>query len=113
MIWGNNMKHVRYLLFIIFIFLPSIIYSQYLEPGDIDIFINGYMQIKNILDEHKDDREDRDWVIYHKLTDDSFKTTIEEYIKNPTKNKFNDIQISYQEILNCKTPQELENIFKK
>ena len=105
------MKHIRCLLYMTFIFLPSILYSQYLELGDIDIFMNGYTQIKTILDEYKDDKEDRDWVTYNGLTD-AFSKSSEEYIKSPTNKKFNDLQRQYLEILNCKTPYELENIFK-
>ena len=43
------MKHIRSLLYLIFIFLPSMIYSQYLESRDIDIFMSGYTQIKTFL----------------------------------------------------------------
>jgi hypothetical protein len=96
----------------IFIFLHSIIYSQYLESGDVDIFINEYTQIKNILDEHKSDKEDEDWVKYNSLMD-AFQTTSEEYIKKPTNNKmFNDIKRHYQEMLDCKAPWELERVFR-
>jgi hypothetical protein len=73
--------------------------------------MNGYGQIKNILDEYRDDKEDRDWVTYNGLMDTYTKSS-EEYIKNPTNNKFTDLQRHYRGILNCKTPLELENIFK-
>jgi hypothetical protein len=105
------MKHIKY-LGAIFIFLPSVIYSQYLEMEDINIFINGYVQIKNIVDEHRDDGEDADWIKYDELMD-TFSTVAEEYIKKQTNNKFNELKGKYQEIINCKTPQKLENIFQK
>jgi hypothetical protein len=73
--------------------------------------MSGYTQIKNILDEHKDDKGDRDWVTYN-TSMDAFSKSSEEYIKNPTNNKFNDFQRCYREILNGKIPQELEHIFK-
>jgi hypothetical protein len=96
----------------IFIFLPFIIYSQYLEPGDVDIFINEYAQIKHILDEHRSDKEDGDWIKYNGLTD-AFQTISEEYIKKPTNNKmFNDTKRHYQEMLDCKVPWELERVFR-
>jgi hypothetical protein len=83
-----------------------------LEPDDIDIFINGYVEIKNILDEHRDDKEDGDWIKYNGLMYDTFPTISEEYIKRPTRNNFNNIQKQYQEIMNCIVPQGLENTFK-
>jgi hypothetical protein len=96
----------------IFIFLPSIIYSQYLGSRDVDIFINGYAQIKNILDEHRDDEENGDWVKYNGLTD-AFQTMSEEYIKKSTNNEmFNDVKRRYQEMLACKAPWELESVFR-
>ena len=105
------MKLMKCLLCMIFISLPSIIYSQYLEPEDINVFINGYVQIKNTIDEHSGDRESDDWIKYNELKN-SFSTVEGGYERGPVNYIFNAIERNYRELLDCKVPQELETILR-
>jgi hypothetical protein len=106
------MKHLKYLLLAVFISFPFAVYSQYLEPGDIGIFIGGYGRIKSVLEEHKDGPpENEDWTNYNELTD-AFARASEEYIKSSTRNNENNAKRAYREILDCKVPVELEQALR-
>jgi hypothetical protein len=104
-----NMKNAKYLLCMILLFLSVPAYSQYLAPEDIDIFINGYTQIKSIFDSRDDEGA---WAEYDRAKD-AFTKTSEEYIRKAANaDDFSELQRRYHEISNCRMPGEVEGVYR-
>jgi hypothetical protein len=91
----------------VFAFSAPIAHAQYLEPGDINVFINGFDKIKAVLNEYGDEEENEDWIAYNGLAK-KFSTATEEYVKGPArKNDLNNLRNIYQEMVECNVPGEL------
>ena len=111
------MKSYRCLFLIMFVFLPFVLFSQILVPGDIDIFINGFPTLEETIDILIDENDEMD----------SYFDQIEEFAayighiidtaiddgKTITDDEFNVLKIEYQKILQINPPKELNDTFIK
>ncbi|MDR2095832.1 MAG: hypothetical protein LBP76_10000 [Treponema sp.] len=92
------------------LFLPLLAYSQHLGPADIDIFVEGYGQIKPVLEKHKDEKEDIPWIGYNALLE-GFSKAGEDFVRKSS-GGLADLRRRYQELLDYKTPPELEGALR-
>jgi hypothetical protein len=112
MIGINDMKHIKYILVIIFVSSASIAYSQYLEPEDINVFLNGYDRIKDVLNKYGDEDKNEDWIKYNAMMD-RFSKAVEGYIRKPTKDNGTDnLRNIYRETAESRVPEDLEGVLK-
>jgi hypothetical protein len=98
-----EVKYIKFLI-ILFLFFPSVLYSQYLEQKDIDLFIKNSREIGLLIKNKIMLTRNDEWRNYKELMNIP-PSVIYENIES-----FN---YYFQIFLNCEIPNELENLFLK
>jgi len=106
------MKPHKCLFVIIFVFLPVILFSQILEPGDIAIFIDGEESLDETLDVLISGNDDYykqiEELLSHLFSLVASAAISEEAINN---DEFNTLKEKYQNLLKSSAPKELNDTF--
>ena len=112
------MKFSKYLFFVIFVFLPSALFSQILVSGDIDILINGSSIIGKTVDELTARNNETMKDFQNKI--DAFTLDMVHIIETAVEeeriisdDEFNILKMEYQKLLQINIPIELNDTFKK
>jgi hypothetical protein len=107
------MRFAKYIFTIIFIFLSALLYSQELEPGDINILYNGLEELSGMLDPARisgniilSDYSDRAMEIYRLFFDNY------HYEGQLTDDEFDRIKRQYQRFMEIDVPVEIEKVFR-
>jgi hypothetical protein len=107
----NTVKIIKLLTLQVLFIIPQLLYSQYLEPKDIDIFINGYEQLENVITENlTDDTDDIVWIDYEHSVEEGVWFISVLYLLNDE--EFNKYKQIFNDLFNAKVPGELEKVFK-
>jgi len=110
MLGGYPMKTGKCLFLSVFVFLSAVLYAQVLEPGDVDIFINGFLMIDSV--EAKDDAV---WDTYQEQLEEAvaflYTWDYEDGI-SLTDDQVKEIKTKFQKFMKIKVPDELAGVFK-
>jgi hypothetical protein len=87
------------------LFLPLLAWGQQLGPADIDIFVQGYGQLRPILEKGQNNKEDPPWVRYNELLASVSKAG-EDFVRKST-GSLEDLRRRYQEMMYYAAPREL------
>jgi hypothetical protein len=101
---------VKYILIVIYLFLSPVLYSQNLEPKDIDIFINHYGKINIIFEMLNIDDINSEWREYR----NKFYEVANNFfwiLSGKRDMEFDELKDIYQEVLNYKIPEKFDIIF--
>ena len=106
------MKNMYKQLFcIVMVFFPAVLYSQVLEPADIDIFINGYEQLWETVWEHNSTK------YFHQL--DNTVTSMEVYLllsydlDENTENNIAQVKTEYEKVQAITVPAAFKKTFRR
>jgi hypothetical protein len=102
------MKYHRYLFAAFFLILPALSHAQYLEPADIDKFINHYEKIEKLITKHEKNQSE-DWQNYLAAMNSFFSALPDS---PDDEEQFEDFSECFQVSLNCPVPQKLEKLFE-
>ena len=104
------MSHIKYVVFIVFVFSSPIVYSQNLNSDDIDIFINGSDKITDII--INIDPNNAVWYDYAtqfikvaKYFDDNLLIIIE-------KDEINNLENDFNKFIDFRIPDEFASAFE-
>ena len=104
------MKHKTYLILTALVFFPSALFSQYLGPEDIDIFINGFEEVSAVHDSASAS-SDGNWDNYSRQVSETF-LIFSKIWEDDLFEEIDAFKISYAEFLNYKIPKELDSAYK-
>jgi hypothetical protein len=111
---GIFMRYLRCLFSVLFIFSPSILYTQILVSSDIDIFINGFSKIDTIMTLLSENNGGIANDYLNSIQEFIYSMGIivenEEFINN---NEFDNLEIGYQKLMQIKAPTELNDVFNE
>ena len=91
------------IVFLLLLF-PALLYSQYLEQGDINIFIQNQSEIWDLLEDRLNSSNSGDWTDYT----NELKVILKNY---RFYSGFTDFSGNFRVFLSIATPNELETIF--
>ncbi|MDR2072284.1 MAG: hypothetical protein LBP60_02480 [Spirochaetaceae bacterium] len=102
------MLHKNRVFLVICVLFPALLYSQYLESGDVDIFINNFEAIGEIIGEHTDD-ETTEWQTYEEIGLEFGESLVNLF---ESAGQFSDFKMQYRRLIDCTIPGDLENLFR-
>ncbi|MDR2313201.1 MAG: hypothetical protein LBE02_01540 [Spirochaetaceae bacterium] len=87
------------------------LYSQNLEPGDIDIFINNVETISDMLNGGygNTDNETAEWAAYIEIGTEFVNSLMNLFEGG---GQFDAFEVQYERLMNCAIPGELEDLFR-
>jgi hypothetical protein len=93
------------------VFFSPVLFSQYLEPGDIAIFIDNYRSIGQVHDE-TGIPGDPVWDNYNRLGEETI-SLIDGLSRDSPPGKQDAFQKRYAEFMNCPIPGAIEKAYRK
>ena len=104
---------MKYLAMVFLLLFPSCLFSQQLEPNDIDVYITRYDEIMTVfyyLDDHGFVKEE--WVNYDRRLEDYSEVLERIWYGHFTESNLDFFRELYNNFIDITPPESLENTFK-
>jgi hypothetical protein len=103
------MKNIAFV--IILVSISAAAYSQNLNKNDIDIFINHYDTLNEMINWHDSDNDEDKWEKYQSAITTLYGATNFENVQRVDA-LYRSFERQYSNLINCKVPKEMEDAFK-
>jgi hypothetical protein len=96
---------------IILLSISGSVYSQYLVKNDVNIFINHYDALNDMINWHQLGKDEGRWKEYQLAIDTLYETiNFENLLKGDV--LYKNYERKFLELLNCEVPKELDDFFR-